>query len=104
MAAIDKIRLNQLSSDDSSLSAQNHINDISKMSKKFDDSWNTTIVTRSGRQVRPTADDPSLIAALTPTANLSKGSELQLEALFDACEEESDRIATKRALDEAKVS
>ncbi|VDQ05837.1 unnamed protein product [Trichobilharzia regenti] len=62
--------------------------------------------TRSGRQVRP----PSSVSTLSQDVSITNDSiepalntEAQLEALLDACEEESDRIAAKRALDEAKA-
>ncbi|CAH8828941.1 unnamed protein product [Trichobilharzia szidati] len=62
--------------------------------------------TRSGRQVRP----PSSVSTLSQDVSITNDSiepalntEAQLEALLDACEEESDRIAARRALDEAKA-
>ncbi|CAH8442374.1 unnamed protein product [Schistosoma turkestanicum] len=67
------------------------------------------VITRSGRQVHPTGCilKPTSTFPCDTNANESVGltssSEAQLEALLDACEEESDRIAARRVLDEAKA-
>ncbi|XP_018648129.1 putative helicase [Schistosoma mansoni] len=66
-------------------------------------------VTGIVREIRPagcmlssTSASPRDVSANESTGPISN-SEAQLEALLDACEEESDRIATRRVLDEAKA-
>ncbi|KAH8853060.1 Helicase domino [Schistosoma japonicum] len=65
---------------------------------------NQVLVTRSGRQIRSTGC-MSVPAITIPSESVgfTSNSEAQLEALLDACEEESDRIAARRVLDEAKA-
>ncbi|KAK4472694.1 hypothetical protein MN116_003923 [Schistosoma mekongi] len=65
---------------------------------------NQVLVTRSGRQIH-SADCMSIPAIISPSESVgfTLNSEAQLEALLDACEEESDRIAARRVLDEAKA-
>ncbi|CAH8441587.1 unnamed protein product [Heterobilharzia americana] len=103
----DLAKIKDLSAAESSSSSQ--------FEKPFTDSGSSVqpddkvIVTRSGRQIRPT--NVSVLAALTPSQDVNHtesvepalNAEAQLEALLDACEEESDRIAARRALDEAKA-
>ncbi|THD22460.1 Helicase domino [Fasciola hepatica] len=62
------------------------------------------LVTRSGRHVKPRGD-AATIAALAPPPPVVTPviEEKQLAALLETCEDENDRIAAKRAIDEAQA-
>lgn len=76
----------------------------STTSKSLEPAPAPVLITRSGRHVKPRGDAATLAALAPPQSVLAPAvEEKQLTALLETCEDENDRMAAHRALDEAQV-